>query len=130
VKESCCGKKSRKLLTLWKTKAVNKELTSADPVTDIVCFHCQQAAEKYLKLYLISKGIEPKKTHLIGDLLKTCLDFDKSFELLQSTLFLSEYAVEIRYPDEYYVPTVAECKKALAAAMQVKELVMRVVIFN
>ncbi|MCK4766089.1 MAG: HEPN domain-containing protein [Candidatus Aminicenantes bacterium] len=34
-------------------KSVEHELTFEDAVTETICFHCQQAAEKYLKAYLI-----------------------------------------------------------------------------
>jgi HEPN domain-containing protein len=32
-------------------------------------FHCQQAAEKYLKAYLVRQQIEFRKTHALGHLL-------------------------------------------------------------
>lgn len=32
-------------------------------LTDIVCFHCQQCAEKYLKALLVSLGVHFPKTH-------------------------------------------------------------------
>ncbi len=36
---------------------------------DTVCFHCQQASEKYLKAYLAELDIEFPKTHKLGMLL-------------------------------------------------------------
>ena len=33
-------------------------LDSAEPFTDIICFHAQQATEKHLKAYLLWQGIE------------------------------------------------------------------------
>lgn len=30
---------------------------------EIICYHCQQSAEKFLKGYLVSEGEEIKKTH-------------------------------------------------------------------
>jgi len=33
--------------------------------TEIVCYHCQQCAEKALKGYCILNGIEPLKKHMI-----------------------------------------------------------------
>jgi HEPN domain-containing protein len=122
--------KLRALLQLWKTKAendlkvVNRELETIDPVTDITCYHCQQASEKYLKLYLISQGIAPVKTHLLSNLIQECIRIDSDFLNLQDVLFLSEYAVEIRYPDDFYMPTVEECQNALAAALKVRKLVI------
>ena len=35
---------------------------------EIICYHCQQSAEKYLKGYLIYKGVmEPPKIHNLDD---------------------------------------------------------------
>jgi HEPN domain-containing protein len=28
-----------------------------DPLPEVVCFHCQQCAEKYLKAFLIARGM-------------------------------------------------------------------------
>jgi HEPN domain-containing protein len=40
---------------------------------EIICYHCQQSSEKYLKGYLIYIGvIEPPKTHDLDDLCKMC----------------------------------------------------------
>ncbi len=37
--------------------------------TDSICFHCQQAAEKYLKAYLVFLNIRFEKKHNLGYLL-------------------------------------------------------------
>ena len=39
-----------------------------DIPTDTVCFHCQQAGEKYLKAYLVFAGIRFPSTHSLADL--------------------------------------------------------------
>ena len=47
------------LVKAWITKAekdllsVEHELSFDNPVTESICFHCQQTVEKYLKTYLI-----------------------------------------------------------------------------
>jgi len=38
-------------------------------LSEIVCFHCQQAAEKYLKAYLVKHQVEFQKTHSIMSLI-------------------------------------------------------------
>ena len=38
---------------------------------------------------------------------------------------LSFYAVEVRYPDEFYTPNVNEAKECIKIATKVKEFVMR-----
>ncbi len=40
-----------------------RELSFQDPVTDTVCFHCQQAVEKYLKAFLVFHQVYFTKTH-------------------------------------------------------------------
>jgi len=42
-----------------------------EPFYGAVCFHAQQAAEKYLKALIIHHGRNPRKTH---DLLKLCVE--------------------------------------------------------
>ena len=39
------------------------------PVHDLVCFHCQQSAEKYLKALLEELGLTIAKTHYLDPLL-------------------------------------------------------------
>jgi HEPN domain-containing protein len=67
----------------------------------LICFHCQQSAEKYLKALLIERGISFPKTHRLEDLLLLLLPHDASLQRLRRTLVsLSRYAVDYRYPDE------------------------------
>ena len=54
---------------LWMRKAENdllaadNNLASRHIPCDVVCFHCQQAAEKLLKGLLLSLGAQPLRTH-------------------------------------------------------------------
>ena len=57
-----------RLIGLWVDKAV-QDLRAADalmqqtpPLSYPVCFHCQQASEKYLKAYLTHRQVEFGKT--------------------------------------------------------------------
>ena len=40
-----------------------------EPLPDIVCYHCQQSAEKYLKAYLIAQSMPPPHIHDLVQLL-------------------------------------------------------------
>jgi len=121
-------------IRLWLIKAENDVKTvqnlldSSEVITDAICFHSQQAAEKYLKAYLVSKGIDPEKTHKIERLIETCLKIDPSFIDLKDAVLLTEYAVEFRYPDDFYIPDEDEARKAFHLAIAVKDFVMRKVI--
>ncbi|PWB50033.1 MAG: DNA-binding protein [Candidatus Methanoperedenaceae archaeon] len=83
-----------------------RDLTAAEQglkndlvMTEIVCFHCQQAAEKYLKAFLVKHQIEFQKTHNIMTLINLCSKVDGSFkEKLSHSDILTDYAVEICYP--------------------------------
>jgi HEPN domain-containing protein len=78
-----------------------------------IAFHCQQAAEKYLKACLVSGRIEFPKTHDFGQLITLGFGLSTSFEQMRRpTDRLQPYAVEARYP--YIVPNEAEVKQALA----------------
>lgn len=85
------------------------------PPTDTICFHCQQAAEKYLKGYLTLNNIEFIKSHDLDYLLKLCIDNDRNFESFREIiLILNKYGIEPRYPADipiYY--SVEEAKKAI-----------------
>ncbi len=66
---------------------------------EIICFHCQQSAEKDLKGYLVQNNIIVQKTHNLDSIIKKCIDIDESFiEIKKSCLRLTDYAVELRYP--------------------------------
>jgi HEPN domain-containing protein len=70
-------------------------------LTEIACYHCQQAAEKALKAYLIYKDIEHPYTHDLDKLCILCEDTDESFmEIAEKCSDISQYAVITRYPNE------------------------------
>ncbi|MCL2557980.1 MAG: HEPN domain-containing protein [Treponema sp.] len=71
---------------------------------EIACYHCQQCAEKALKSYCISKGIEPPKTHDLVTLCHLCIAMNNSFSsLLNKCSRLNPYGVAARYPNELAV---------------------------
>ncbi len=66
----------------------------------VVCFHAQQAAEKYLKAFLVSRGIRVERTHDLEYLLGECEKLEPRLAALQDDCqALSAYAVDSRYPD-------------------------------
>ena len=71
-------------------------------LSNAVCFHAQQCAEKYLKAFLIFHRIAFLKTHDLLDLLELAKRADPTLELLRPDLAqLEPYAVEYRYPGEF-----------------------------
>jgi len=116
----------------WIIKAGNdllvaeRELQFSDPVTDIICFHCQQAVEKYLKAYLIKNGVDFEKTHNVLFLREQCAEINKDFNDIDFKR-LNFFGVTVRYPDDFYVPTIDETKEYIEIAKRVKNLVESVI---
>ncbi len=79
-----------------------KYLLGMRPVPlEIVCYHCEQAAEKMLKCYLIQQDAEPPRTHDLRLLCKMCADLNETFDAIsQSCINLTPYSVQPRYPFE------------------------------
>ena len=71
------------------------------PNWDAVCFHAQQAVEKYYKAILQRKDIPFSKTHDLAALLDLILpeypEWERQCDSLER---LSSFAVEVRYPGE------------------------------
>lgn len=90
------------------------------PVPDVVCFHCQQTIEKYLKAFLVQNDIEPPEIHDLQRLKNVCVKIDKSFDQISEGLdVLNAYAVDFRYPGEG--ATINESKKAFQTAVKIRE---------
>ena len=117
----------------WAAKAENDlkigkdEMLTENPATDAICFHMQQCAEKYLKAYLILHGKEIRRTHDIAELIQLCSEVDEEFKELFKTgaVELTDYAVEVRYGEEIYFPTIEETKEAIGIAQKVREFVLK-----
>jgi len=89
---------------------------------DTVCFHCQQAAEKMLKAYLVARGKDYPISHDLLLILEQVLSLDPKAEKLRDTLIiLMSYAVEVRYPDYYNVPSAEDTHEARKAAEKVHD---------
>jgi HEPN domain-containing protein len=75
-------------------------LASADePFHDLVAFHCQQCAEKYLKAMLEEQGLPIPKSHALDDLLALLLPVQGTLgSVRRGLLFLTDFAVDPRYP--------------------------------
>lgn len=81
--------------------AAKKCSRNATPLHDVVCFHCQQCAEKYLKGLLEELGLTIPKTHALDQLLSLLLPHHSSLRSLHRGLtFLSNFAVGVRYPGD------------------------------
>lgn len=67
----------------------------------LVLFHLQQAVEKYLKGYLISKTGLLQEGHSLIKLCKRASTYNSGFKkFIKDCAFLNEYYIETRYPAE------------------------------
>src|SRR5437899_8942586 len=95
----------KKLTAAWIRKAesdfrVAKNLAGMRPAAhDEVCFHSQQAAEKFFKALLQEWGLPVPKIHELDDLLTMLLPRDVTLQIVRRGLRgLSRFAVDYRYP--------------------------------
>jgi len=89
---------------------------------DTVCFHCQQAAEKLLKGFLVAHGCEYPITHNLFVILDKVIEYDRLAESLRETIaLLNPYAVEVRYPGDELTLTIDNALEARQAAQDVLE---------
>ena len=102
-------------------------MNTEDPATDTVCFHAQQTVEKCLKAYLIFHEKEYRRTHNIAELIELCREIDGDFEYLYELKAeeLTIYATDVRYPDDFYMPSKEEAHEAVKIAEKVKEFVRK-----
>ena len=96
----------------------DNNLKSEEVPFDTVCFHCQPAADKFLKVYLVGNGTSYPITHDL--ILEKILPLNKDAENLRDALaILTPYAVEIRCHDALAMPTEADAREAREAANEV-----------
>ena len=94
---------------------------------DIVGFHAQQAAEKYLKALLTRHQIEFPKTHVIKRLLILLERADPTMaDALDEANWLSPFGAGIRYPGDRAEALPGEEVRALQLAQKVRDAVMSV----
>jgi len=105
-------------------RAGEKALGGDDPLPSDACFHAQQAGEKYLKAYLVSRGIHPPRTHDLEVLLKECANLDPAFRALHvAAEVLTPFAVGPRYPLGEPEYTIGDARQALDLARMIGEFV-------
>lgn len=102
-------------------------LLSMHPVpVEVICYHCQQAAEKYLKGYLVLNGMNPPKIHDLDELCKHCLELSNIFNnIADQCSDLTAYGVQPRYPMEPMLEE-QDMQQALNSAKTVRDLILKI----
>ena len=109
-----------KLMKEWFSKG-QKDIEDAEfllknnRAKENVSFHIQQAAEKYLKGFLIYNGWKLEKVHDLIKLLEEAIKFHKSFiKFIKPMRKITNFYFESRYPVGYEVEyTKPELKEAI-----------------
>lgn len=91
---------------------------------EIICFHCQQSAEKCLKAFLVKNEIVVLKTHNMEMIIKKCIEINNDFrDIKKNAIRLTDYAVELRYPYRLEINE-KQMELAIKDANTVKEFVL------
>ena len=122
----------RRLVGAWIDKA-EQDIGAAGDLLSVdthflysVCFHAQQATEKYLKALLVWHGLDAPKTHDISLLLQRLASHEAGLvDRVRDADLLTRYAVDIRYPGEQPEPNREEADRALELASMVRDAVLR-----
>lgn len=100
--------------------AKNSLRTMQPAPLEIICYHCQQAAEKFLKSVIVSYGAEVEKTHDLTKLLDALKEFiDVPEQFLDSAEILTLFGVRARYPLAIDVDE-SQTKNAIFQAEKIK----------
>jgi HEPN domain-containing protein len=90
---------------------------------DTACFHCQQAAKKSLKAWLIAHNVDVEKTHELKDLIALCTPIEVGFSrFLADANELTRYAVKERYAVDFW-PSIDQAGTALEQARRIYDFV-------
>jgi HEPN domain-containing protein len=105
--------------------AARKLSTDPDPYLDVAVYHCQQAAEKVIKGFLVFRDQPFEKTHDVEVLITLALRYDARFsEWLEAAVRVAPYATEFRYPSELLEPDPDEFEQAMEAASGLYDFVL------
>jgi HEPN domain-containing protein len=94
-------------------------------------FNIQQAIEKYLKGYLLSKGWELRRIHDLETLLNETIIYDPTFnEFMYHCQVITEYYMAERYPFTLDLGlTKEEMEESLAIAEKIIEKIRKLVTY-
>ena len=117
----------------WMVKAwrdletARRSATGEPPFYDVAVYHCQQAAEKAVKAFLVHHGKAYEKTHDIEVLVDLAGEIEAGFsKLADAADALTPYATRFRYPNATFAvePQPAEYHEAEQHAQAVYDFVL------
>jgi HEPN domain-containing protein len=112
----------------WRDLETARRCASGQPpFYDIAVYHCQQAAEKAVKAFLVHHRKPYEKTHDIEVLVDIASEVDATFRrLAEAADVLTPYATRFRYPNATFAvePLPVEYDEAWQHARAVYEFVL------
>jgi HEPN domain-containing protein len=104
---------------------IRNNLAAENIPTDTVCFHAQQAIEKFLKGLMVANARNISKTHDLVKLLTDVADILPELLPYEDQLEdISEYGVGVRYPDDFVEPTLDEARHAYEVALEIETIIL------
>lgn len=86
-----------------------------------ICFHFHQAAEKYLKAFIIVNHLDFRPVHNLIELLNICKNKDHRIEELEEACqYLNAFYIDTRYPVHW--PTQYDRKTAVNAMKSAQKI--------
>jgi HEPN domain-containing protein len=121
----------RRILEEWLHKA-RTDITVAELLIsreetfpNVVAFHSQQAAEKFIKAFLAWAEIEFPKTHDIAELLVLVAIANEQLAAdLREAKGLTPYGVDLRYPTDRPDASPEDAREAVRLAKMVRDAVL------
>ena len=98
------------------------------PLLDLAVYHCQQAAEKAVKGFLVYNAHTPAKTHDIRLLTNLAAGYAPLYASLYAAADrLNQYATGFRYPAELLEPSRADYEQALEDASEILRVTLSLI---
>jgi HEPN domain-containing protein len=95
--------------------------------TSTICFHAQQASEKFLKAFLAFHDVDFPRTHDIDVLLKESRKIQAD-EFNIDVKSMTDFGVSVRYADDFYIPDLNETLAYRDIALEIKDTVEKLII--
>lgn len=96
-----------------------------DSPPESICFHAQQAIEKYLKAYLQFLNIAYRHSHDLDYLIELIVSQDQYFnKFYEISDELTPFAVNIRYETESGEYSLEDAKKAFEKVQEIKKIIL------
>ena len=116
------------MVKAWRDLETARRMAAFEPpFYDIAVYHCQQAAEKAVKAFLVFHGKPFEKTHDIEVLVDFAHEMNPAFSgLADAADALTPYATRFRYPSSTFAvePEPVEYEEALQHATAIYDFVL------